>query len=212
MTAGAIRQSAIDIYPKASGATRNRQVITPTQAVINHCAELEMCPPIRVSGSSSTRRSRSPITCEWLDAFCAMPSRTSPRSRSSCSRRLPDLRGAAARMEGHRFHERTHPDHPDQEQEPAPAPHAAAAAGRAGEPAADAKPFGEPESTLRAAWDRTVERRRPAIARLTFHSCRHGFATKLLHDGIDVVTVAKLGGWDRRIRCWRPTPTRRIRS
>jgi len=30
---------------------------------------------------------------------------------------------------------------------------------------------------------------------LTFHSCRHGFATGLLRAGVDVVTVAKLGGW-----------------
>ena len=31
--------------------------------------------------------------------------------------------------------------------------------------------------------------------RLTFHSCRHGFATKLLRDGIDPKTVAELGDW-----------------
>jgi integrase len=33
------------------------------------------------------------------------------------------------------------------------------------------------------------------IDRLTFHSCRHGFATGLLHRGVDPVTVAKRGGW-----------------
>jgi hypothetical protein len=38
MTKGAIKQSAIDLYPGCSGATWNRQVITPTLAVINHCA------------------------------------------------------------------------------------------------------------------------------------------------------------------------------
>jgi hypothetical protein len=43
MTKGAIKQSAIDLYPGCSGATWNRQVITPTLAVINHCAELERC-------------------------------------------------------------------------------------------------------------------------------------------------------------------------
>ncbi len=30
---------------------------------------------------------------------------------------------------------------------------------------------------------------------LSFHACRHGFATELLRAGVDVVTVAKLGGW-----------------
>ena len=33
------------------------------------------------------------------------------------------------------------------------------------------------------------------IERLTPHSCRHGFATGLLRRGVDVVTVAWLGGW-----------------
>jgi site-specific recombinase XerD len=32
--------------------------------------------------------------------------------------------------------------------------------------------------------------------RLTFHSCRHGFATKMLRDGTDAKTAAWLGGWD----------------
>jgi integrase len=42
-------------------------------------------------------------------------------------------------------------------------------------------------------WRRTAERAK--IIPLSFHSCRHGFATALLRAGIDVVTVAKLGGW-----------------
>jgi hypothetical protein len=48
ISAGAIRQSALTLYPKAGTATRNRQVIVPTQAIINHAAEAELCPPIRV--------------------------------------------------------------------------------------------------------------------------------------------------------------------
>src|SRR5262245_12915212 len=35
ITAGAIKQSAIDIHPNDSAATRNRQVITLTKAIIN---------------------------------------------------------------------------------------------------------------------------------------------------------------------------------
>jgi integrase len=42
-------------------------------------------------------------------------------------------------------------------------------------------------------WRRTAKRAK--IAPLSFHSCRHGFATALLQAGIDPVTVAKLGGW-----------------
>jgi integrase len=37
--------------------------------------------------------------------------------------------------------------------------------------------------------------RRAGIERLTPHCCRHGFATGLLHQGVDIVTVAELGGW-----------------
>jgi integrase len=33
------------------------------------------------------------------------------------------------------------------------------------------------------------------IKRLSTHCCRHGFATGLLRKGVDVVTVARLGGW-----------------
>jgi integrase len=43
------------------------------------------------------------------------------------------------------------------------------------------------------AWRRAAKRAK--IAPLAFHSCRHGFATALLRAGVDVVTVAKLGGW-----------------
>ena len=37
---------------------------------------------------------------------------------------------------------------------------------------------------------------RAGIECLTPHCCRHGFATTLLHRGIDVKTVAELGGWE----------------
>src|SRR5262245_7846841 len=70
ITAGGIRQSAIDIYPNASGATRNRQVITVTQAVINHCADLEMCPPIKVKRFKFVEKVKTPVTLEWLNTFC----------------------------------------------------------------------------------------------------------------------------------------------
>jgi Phage integrase family len=36
----------------------------------------------------------------------------------------------------------------------------------------------------------------PGFERLTYHRCRHGFATSMLRDGIDPKTAAALGGWD----------------
>jgi integrase len=46
---------------------------------------------------------------------------------------------------------------------------------------------------LMLTWDSVIER--AGLKRLTPHCCRHGFATSLLRSGIDVVTIAKLGGW-----------------
>jgi len=55
------------------------------------------------------------------------------------------------------------------------------------------------ESSLRRFWDADVAKTAeavPGFERLTFHSCRHGFATKMLRDGTDAKTAARLGGWD----------------
>ena len=42
-------------------------------------------------------------------------------------------------------------------------------------------------------WGNVIER--AGIEHLPPHSCRHGFATTMLHQGIDPVTIAKRGGW-----------------
>lgn len=46
-----------------------------------------------------------------------------------------------------------------------------------------------------AKWPWRAAIKRAGIAPLTFHSCRHGFATAMLHSGVDPITTAKLGGW-----------------
>ena len=62
ITPGAIKASCRKLYPKASGATWNRQVIVPTQAIINHAAEEEYCHPIRISRYPVERREKEPAT------------------------------------------------------------------------------------------------------------------------------------------------------
>jgi integrase len=57
----------------------------------------------------------------------------------------------------------------------------------------DREPFAIPYMTARDAWYRTVKA--AGIDPLTFHSCRHGFATALHHKGVGVKTIARLGGW-----------------
>jgi integrase len=199
MTAGAIRQSAIDIHPNDSGATRNRQVITPTQAIINHCAELERCAPIRVKRFQFERKIKPPVTLEWLDTFCmyAEPATGAMAltmfatgCRISEARRIEwsDIDFTARTILVR--------DHKTKKQRIAHMPNRLLVA-LANLPR-DAKPFGRPETTIRRAWDAAVATAAEAqegFVRMTCHSCRHGFATALLRQGKDVATVAKLGGW-----------------
>lgn len=195
MTAGAIRQSAIDLYPKVSGATWNRCVIVPTQAIINHCAELEQCPIIRVKRFPFERKVKKPITLEWLDTFCA---HADPQIGALATFMFATgcriAEALRVQWEDIDFQKRTvlirktknkHQRLPHMPQRLLLA--------LANLPR-DRKPFDTAYTTARDIWRRTAET--AGIAPLTFHSCRHGFATKLLHDGIDVVTVAKLGGWE----------------
>lgn len=200
MTAGAIRQSAIDLYPAAGGATRNRQVITPTQAVINHCADLEMCAPIRIKRFKFVEKIKAPVTIEWLNTFCLY-------ARPIIKALALDMFATACRFNEVRRHEWKDFDFKAQTIKildtktgkeriahmPQPLLVALANLPR------DKKPFYWSESVLRRMWDEDVATAAGAVKgfeRLTFHSCRHGFATKMLQDGTDPKTAAWLGGWD----------------
>lgn len=198
---GMIRQMAIDIYPNCSGATRNRQAIVPAQAVINHCHGLEMCPPIRVKRFKFEKKIKKPITLEWLDVFCAHTDRPeigplaifmfATGCRISDALRLQwkdiDFQNRCILIRKTKNKKERLPHMPQR-----------LLVALANLPR-DKPPFGFAQTTLRDAWDRTIEAAAKAVGefeRLTFHSCRHGFATKLLRDGIDVKTAAGLGGWD----------------
>jgi hypothetical protein len=203
MTSGAIIQSAIDIYPNAVGATRNRQVITPTLAVINHCADLGLCPLIRLKKGSRFKvesKIKQPVTVEWLDVFCA-------HARPMTAALATVMFGTACRIsEAHGldwpdidFHERTIliRDRKTKKERLAHMQDRLLVA-LANLPRDD-KPFPYSESQLRRFWDQDIARAAeavPGFARLTFHSCRHGFATKMLRDGKDPKTAAEAGGWD----------------
>jgi integrase len=200
IAAGAIRQSAIDIYPHAGPATRNRQVITPTRAVINHCAELEMCPPIRVRKFKFEQKIKKPVLIDWLDTFCAHARPIiaalatfmfATACRISEARRVEwdDINFQAGTILVRKTKNKKER-----------APHmpqrllvALANLSR------DRSPFGYGETTLRRWWDEDIEATANAVEgfqRLTFHSCRHGFATSMLRKGVDPKTAADLGGWD----------------
>jgi len=199
---GAIRQAAIDALPGRSAATWIREFITPTQAVINHCADLELCPMIRVKRPKVEKKIKKPILLDWLNSFC-------PHAR-------PDIRALAIFMlaTGCRISEARRLEWEDidfkdrtilirkSKNKKARMPHmpqvllvALANLSR------DRKPFFACDTTLRTHWDLAIQRASEAdpdgkFERLTFHSCRHGFATTLLRKGIDPKTAASLGGWD----------------
>ena len=69
ITKGALKRAALTLMPHGTGATRNRAVIVPTSAVINHCAELDMCPPFKPSRFPEVHKTKEPATWEWVKAF-----------------------------------------------------------------------------------------------------------------------------------------------
>lgn len=198
MTRGGIKQSAIEIYPGATGATWNRQVITPTQAVINHSASLEKCSPIKIERFEFEQQIKQPVSLQWLDTFCS-------HARPVISALATFMFATACRISEARRLDWPHINFQERailivktKNKSQRLPHMPARllVALANLPR-DAKPFGTPESTLRRWWDQDIEataKAVPGFNRLTFHSCRHGFITKLLNEGMDVVTIGKLGG------------------
>jgi len=197
ITAGRIRQMAIELYPQCSGASRNRMAIVPAQAVINHAAESELCQPIRVKRFKVDAKVKEPATLEWIKAF---------------QREASPAIGALALfmfLTGARIGEAIALDWQDVDLEARTAliretkvggerkahlPDMLVAA-LANVPKVSGRPvfvYQHPDDVWRA-WEGAI--RRAGIKDLSPHCCRHGFATGLLRAGLDVVTVAKLGGW-----------------
>lgn len=199
INSGTVRQAAIALLPNASGATRNRQVIVPTQAIINHAASMNLCRPLKVERFPVERKVKEPATKEWIGAFMAQASPqlgalacfmflTGARITEAVELRWKDidLQGARALIRQTKVGAERRPHLP---------PMLVVALARIPsnrEP--DAKVFGySTRHTVKPVWRAAIKR--AGIKNLSFHACRHGFATALLHAGVDPVTVAKLGGW-----------------
>lgn len=196
MSKGAIEQSAIDIYPNAKPATWNRQVIVPTQAIINHCAASNHCSPIKVRRFKFDTKIKKPVTLEWLEAFCRHAKRPDTAALAifmfATGARISEA--LAVEWEDIDFKARTVLIRQTKlgNERTANLPHGLMI--RLANLPRKAKPFNfaRPVSALRG-WNSAIKA--AGIERLSFHSCRHGFATGLLRAGVDVVTVAKHGGW-----------------
>lgn len=196
ISAGAIRQAAIDLYPKAGPATRNRHAIVPTQAIINHAAEMELCPPIRVKRFQVAAKAKVPVDLDWIRRLAAV---SRPHlaalawfmfqtgARISEALRVTwedvDLEGRTVRI-GQRKTKSERIAHLPPE----------TFAAIANQPRSRKRVFlYSTRMAAHMAWARAVERAK--LDWRSFHCCRHGFATELLRAGYDVVTVAKVGGW-----------------
>lgn len=200
--AGHVHKAAIALYPKASAATRNRQVIAPTQAIINFAAAMELCPYLKVKRFPVASKKKTPATWGWvkdfmahanphLGALCCFMFLTGARVGEAIDVLWKDVDLTAATVlirETKIGSERI-----------AHMPPALVAA------IANIQSNRNPEEkvfkyssrdTAKPQWTKVLNRgamkNRPP---LSFHSCRHGFATSLLHKGVDPITVAKLGGW-----------------
>jgi integrase len=200
ITSGAVRQAAIVLHPKALGATRNRQVIVPTQAIINHAASLDLCPHLKVKRFPVVSKKKEPATAEWIDAFMA---HSSPHLGAlACFMFLTGARITEALnvtwddvdLSARRAVIRQGKIGGEERRAHLPPMLVVALANIPSNHYPKAKVFGY--STYQTAkWPWRSAIKRAGIAKLTFHSCRHGFATAMLHAGVDIITVTKLGGW-----------------
>lgn len=197
ITSGAVRNAAIVLCPKAKGATKNRHVIVPTQAIINHAAELDLCPTLKVKRFPVETKRKKPVTWVWVQAFmakanphlgalCCFMFLTGARVTEAINVKWEDVdlvkRRALIRQTKIGAERWAH----------LPPELVIAIANIEGE--REGKVFKySTRDTAKPQWNKVIERAK--IEYLTYHSCRHGFATALLHKQVDPITVSKLGGW-----------------
>lgn len=200
----AIRQSARLLYPKVKNSTRNRQVIAPTQAAINYAAGLYGFAKIEVKRFDIEPATRPAADLEWVCAF----------ARQAVADGLPHLAALCLFMfgTGARIGEAVRMVWDDLDltrktailrgNKPTPWERVAYLPGPVFDAIANLKSNRQPDApvfnyaapdSVKHTWDNAVKR--AGIERMTPHSCRHGFATTMMREGIDVATIAKRGGW-----------------
>jgi integrase len=201
---GHLRSLAKKLYPDASPATWNRQVITPTRAVINHAAENGLCPPLRVKRFSEPKPLKKAATRSWIESYCAAePSaylRAARRFMFQTGARISDTVAVLPRhldLERNRIWlERTKNEDPGEfwiTEELA-------------REIATLQPKPMKDGTLRVFGYQTrfgmgkamrLTCERAGIEYFSAHQAgRHSFATEMItRQRVDVVTTAKLGRW-----------------
>lgn len=198
INSNAIQEAAIAIYPTAGPATRNRQAIVPTVAIINNAAESKLCERITVKRFKVTRKAKTPVDLAWVEAFMkAAPPRigamalfmflTGARISEAVRLRWEDvsLNGMTATIRQTKTHRERVAHLPRR---------LVVALGNLPRDN-DLPVFGyiHRHGGTFKAWKKGCEA--AGIPYRSFHCCRHGFATALLRAGVDLLTIAKLGGW-----------------
>jgi integrase len=200
ITNGAVKRAAFEIMPASKPASRNRAVLAPTMAVINFAASMDLCPRLKVDRFAVVKPRREPATWEWVKAFMAHSSPhlgglacfmflTGARVGEALEVRWKDvdLKAATAVIKMGKIGGEERIAH-------LPAALVVAIANIPGERKPGGKVFFYANSkTMQQPW--ATATKRAGIAPLGRHACRHGFATGLLHAGVDPVTVAERGGW-----------------
>jgi integrase len=194
---GSVQQMARELYPNCGGASLNRLVLVPTQAVINHCAKSKLCSPLRLERFKFETKVKEPATLEWVEAFRAHASPhlgamtlfmylTGARVGEAVTLRWEDvdLKAQTALIRESKVSKERVSHLPTK-----------LVVALANLPRMTGRGvfLYNRAPDCGSAWDAVIER--TGIKTLTPHSCRHGFATGLLRRGVDVVTVAWLGGW-----------------
>jgi integrase len=197
ITPGYLRSLAIEMFNGCSGATMNRHALTPVLAVINLCAKDGKCSPLKVERFKTEHKIKEPATVEWVKAFVA---NANPNIGAMCM--FMFMTGArigeavALRWEDVNLEKRTalirQTKVGAERVANLPMPLVVAIANL--KRIEDRGVFGyvHPDDTWRV-WEAAIKAAK--IKHLSPHCCRHGFATTLIQRGVDVVTVARLGGW-----------------
>src|SRR6185503_920818 len=200
ITGGAVKRAAVALLPHGKGSYWERAVVAPTLAVINYAASLDMCPPLKIERFSEVKATKEPVTLEWIEAFVAHSSAhlgalacfmfgTGARISEAL-----DVHWRDVDLQGRRATIRMGKLGGEERRAHLPAPVVAALANIPSnrEPGARVFPYAS-YTGCKDPW--AVAVRRAGIKPLTPHCCLHGFATTLLHAGVDPITVAKRGGW-----------------
>jgi integrase len=204
ITGEAVRNSARALYPDAKTATWNRQVIVPTQAIINYASELGWCSPIKVKRFPVDAETKTPATLEWVNAFATQATEDDlPHLAALCLFMFGTAAriGEAVRMTwddvdlqtGTAFLRGFKPKPWRREAHMPPRVISALANIPSNRDSSELVFKYSEQSSTNKVWRNVCDR--AGIEYLSPHCCRHGFATSMLQQGFDVVTVAKRGGW-----------------